>query len=400
MVDKLISKQKIIASPLPKLNKYLSDDDIEEIMINGIDNIFIISREKGKIKLDFTFTVNELADYVAYVIEVTGRNFKSREFIDGILPDGSRVNIVSKNVAKEYIITLRKYTQVPLTILDLIQDETLSVDVAAYLWTIIEGFGGLKPVNIFICGGTATGKTTFLNILLKFIPLNQRLIVIEDTRELNLSSFENSVRLVSDISNPDNLLDITINTLRMRPDRIIIGEVRGKEAKGLFAAMETGHDGCMATLHANNSADVINKLLSEPMKIPEVNISLLNVIVMLKREWNWDTKKTKRRVTQVSEISRIGNINLNHIYDTGKNNDNLNSEIKLYSSKIIEEFAEFFNISKNEVIDIIGYRAQILDHLVKTNKNKKYTTLELIDIFNQKRLNYISILEDIKRLKK
>ena len=368
------------------LSNLLRDDDIEEIMINANKNIFIFSRNQGSKKQSFSLSSEDLEKLVKLIIDYCKRDFEKRDFIDGILPDGSRVNVVIKELSDDYIITIRKYLQVKLTIIDLILTGLLTPNMAAYLWTIVEGFN-IKPVNIFVCGGTGTGKTSLLNIVFNFIDSKERLITIEDTRELDLSNFENSVSLVSDISNPDSLANITINTLRMRPDRIIIGEVRGKEAQSLFAAMDTGHDGCMATLHSNNSRDVITKLMSKPMDISEVNINLLDVIIILnKRVIN---NKVKRYISQITEVTRIGNINLNDIYSINDNRD-----ISIMNSSVLENYTELLGISKAQLKNVIDYRAQVLQEVCNLQKEgKRYNVNELKEkIFTNPKYSYKQIL--------
>jgi len=386
-------KREVFFKDISKINSplvdILKDDDIEEIMINSNINIFVFSRSFGSKKIDFKLSSEDLDKIVKLIISNCGRNFDKREFIDGILPDGSRVNVVSKNLTNDYVITIRKFLKAQLTIIDLILNNTLTASMAAYLWTITEGFR-IKPVNIFVCGGSGTGKTSLLNVIINFINPMERLVVVEDTRELDLSLFENSVSLVSDISNPDSLANITINTLRMRPDRIIIGEVRGREVQSLFAAMDTGHDGCMATLHSNNSTDVITKLMSKPMDIPEVSINLLDVIVMLKKEFH--NNKLKRYVSQITEVTRIGNINLNDIYAI--NNATESEDIRIMNSSVLEHYTDLINITKSQIKIVIDVRAEVLEGLCdKQRAGKIFVGSELKnEVFTNPEYSYQKIL--------
>jgi flagellar protein FlaI len=368
-----------------QLTKLFDSKDIEEIIINDYDKIFIIDRDQNKILTGISFTEKEYDKFIDVLINTVNKNFNKREFIDGSLPDKSRLNIVSTNVCSFHAITIRKFTRKPLTIIDLINSETVDSYTAAYLWTIIDGFK-IRPANIFICGGTGCGKTTFLNVLLDFINNKERIILIEDTNEIDVSNFEDSVSLLSDISNENSLYDITINTLRMRPDRIIIGEVRGKEAQGLFVAMDTGHDGCLATLHANNSEDTINKLLNKPMEISETNIPLLDLIIILKRQQI--NGKLKRKISQISEITKVGNISLNHIY---KENDGSPATTNIMLSQVSEKLCEIINISKNDFKKIVEYRAGLLDEI--SNSNPKIDKGELKKILHSIEFDYKTILE-------
>jgi len=345
------------------LTKLFESKEIEEIMINDLDKVFIIDRNQNKKQTEIVFTEKEYDELIDIFTNTVNKNFNKREFVDGSLPDKSRLNIVSKNVCNFQAITIRKFTKKPLTIIDLINLETLDVFSAAYLWTIIEGLK-IRPANIFVCGGSGCGKTTFLNVLLDFINDTERIVLIEDTNEIDLTNFKDSVSLISDISDENSLYNITINTLRMRPDRIIIGEVRGKEAQGLFVAMDTGHDGCLATLHANNSEDTISKLLTKPLEISETNIPLLDVIIILKKKIV--NEKIKRKISQISEIVKIGNISLNHIYKESELSTNTTN---IMLSSFAEKLCDLANITKKDLKKIVEYRANLLDEISKNKPN-------------------------------
>jgi len=168
---------------------------------------------------------------------------------------------------------------VPLSIIDLIKNGTLTPEMAAQFWIYIEGMG-IKPANILIAGGPGAGKTTILNALLCFIPISDRIVVIEDTLELNTDLEENCSRLESD--EDINLADLVKNSLRMRPDRVLVGEVRGSEALDLMTAMNIGKY-CMGTLHASTAREMIMRLENEPMNVPPVLINLVDVFVIMRR---------------------------------------------------------------------------------------------------------------------
>lgn len=345
-----------------ELTLLIDDDNLEEIMINNYNEIFVITRKNEHYKTDVSFTEKNYELLLKKIKKTISKDFIDRDFIDGILPDNSRINIVSKNISKFNLITIRKFLKRPLTIVDLINNKTINYEVAAYLWIVIDGLK-IKPANLFVCGGTSTGKTTFLNILLHFISKDNRVIGIEDTREIDISMFENNVSLVSNIADPDSLYNITINILRMRPDRIIIGETRGKEAKALFMAMDTGHQGCLSTIHANNSVDLVDKLVSSPMNIETVYIKLLNVIITVNKKII--DGKIYRYVSEITEIKRIGNITFNNVYL----NDNVESESKVnfMSSHFLEEICDKLNISKNKLKEIIENRIRTLRLIVEKN---------------------------------
>lgn len=369
-----------------QLTKLFEKKNIEEIIINDYDKVFIIDREQNKTLTGIKFKEKEYEELLDVFKNTVKRDFIKREFIDGALPDRSRINIVSKNVCDFNAITIRKFTEKPITIINLINDAVIDSYTAAYLWTVIDGFK-IKPANLFVCGGTSSGKTTFLNVLLDFVDNDERIILIEDTAEINISNFKDSVSLVSDISNKESLYEITINTLRMRPDRIIIGEVRAREVQGLFVAMDTGHNGCMATLHANNSEDAIIKLLNKPMEISETLLPLLDMIVILKKKLI--NGKTTRKLSQITEISKVGNINLNNIY---KDEENNNRPVDIMTSHFAEKLCSLVNITKKDFKRIIEYRTAILEEICVTKPD--ITREELKTLLHSPELEYLEILKN------
>jgi flagellar protein FlaI len=194
-------------------------------------------------------------------------------------------------------ITVTRAKGKPLSIIELIENGALTPELAAQFWLYVEGLG-VKPANIIISGGPGSGKTTFLNALLSFIPTNERIVVIEDTLELNTDTEENCSRLESD--DETSLADLVKNSLRMRPDRIIVGEVRGKEAQDLMTAMNIGKY-CMGTLHASTARETIIRLENEPMNVPSVLINLVDVFVIMRR-YNLHNR-IKRVVGEVVETA-------------------------------------------------------------------------------------------------
>jgi archaeal flagellar protein FlaI len=367
-----------------QLTRLFEAKDIEEIIINDYDKVFIIDREQKKTLTGITFTLEEYDELLEILKATVNRDFDKREFIDGSLPDRSRLNVVSKKVCGFNAITIRKFTKKPITIIDLITTKVVDAYTAAYIWTVVDGFK-VRPANLFVCGGTGSGKTTFLNLLLDFINTDERIILIEDTAEIDISNFVDSVSLVSDISNEDSLYEITVNTMRMRPDRIIIGEVRAREVQGLFVAMDTGHNGCMATIHANNSEDTIVKLLNKPMEISETNIPLLDLIIILRKKFV--EGKIIRKVSQITEISKVGNINLNNLY---KEDECDNCTIDIMTSHFAEKLCELVNISKKDFKKIIDYRAGLLDEICNSKPN--ISREDLKTILHSPSLNYVTIL--------
>jgi flagellar protein FlaI len=224
------------------------------------------------------------------------------------MPDGSRVNATIPPASVEgATLTIRKFRKDPYTIIDLMNNGTLSSDAAAFLWLCVDGLGA-KPANILIAGGTGSGKTTTLNCLATFIPDTERIITIEDTAELALP-MKHWVRLEARPPGLEGKGELTLdvltkNSLRMRPDRIIVGEVRHDEAFTLFTALNTGHDGCLGTIHANSPQETIVRVTSPPMNVPEVMLSGLDIIIV-EHKIHDRRKGTIRRITEIAELSGV-----------------------------------------------------------------------------------------------
>jgi pilus assembly protein CpaF len=242
------------------IGKLSNKSGINEIIINSLDNIYI-ERDGELIRLDAKISKLGLKIFCQDVATFNRVEFnKEKPILDGSLPDGSRINIISSAyTGKTPAVTIRRFNMSKNKLDD-------DKDVFMLGKKGIEFFKALvaSRQNIIISGGTGTGKTTLLNFLLQELPMNERVVTIEDTREL-YTPIPNSINLMSkntssNIENPLQTRDLVKNTLRMRPDRIIIGEVRGAEAFDLIQAMNTGHNGCMCSVHANNPADALSRL--------------------------------------------------------------------------------------------------------------------------------------------
>ena len=244
------------------LDTIINDDSITEVMINGPDNIFI--EQNGRLsKLDKKFeSQRRLEDIIQRIVGMAGREVnQANPICDTRLPDGSRVNVVLPPIALcGPTITIRKFSKTPMTIEKLIEYGSLTQDIADKLELMVKA-----KYNIFISGGTGSGKTTFLNALSNYIPKDERLITIEDSAELQITGVENLVSLETRNANASGAGQITIrdlikSSLRMRPERIVVGEVRGGEALDMLQAMNTGHDGSLSTGHANSTEDMLSRL--------------------------------------------------------------------------------------------------------------------------------------------
>jgi flagellar protein FlaI len=289
------------------LDYLLKDDNLEEIMVINKDHpVYVFHRECGMCITNIRFSSeDEIKDIATKIAREVGRRVDiNSPLLDARLPDGSRVNVTIPPISVDgTTITIRKFRKSPFSIIDLIKNKTLSSFAAAFLWLAVDGYG-YKAANILVSGGTGGGKTTTLNVLASFIPDDERIVTIEDTAELNLF-LNHWVRLESRPPNIEGEGEITMDiltkhSLRMRPDRIVVGEVRHKEAYTLFTAMNTGHDGCMGTLHANDAEETIVRVISPPMNVPEIMVSALDLIIVQNRLHT--PKGLVRRVVEISEI--------------------------------------------------------------------------------------------------
>ncbi len=304
------------------LEEYLSDDSVTEIMVNGAGEIFL--ERKGKIeKAERVFENTERLENTAERIASRSNRLVNTKtpILDTRLEDGSRVNIVLPPVAiNGPVITIRKFYDDPLTIDDLLEMNSVTKEAADFLKKAVQA-----GYNIFISGGTGSGKTTFLNILSEFVPGDERIITIEDSAELKLHNVANLVSLEARSGNVENenaihIRDLIKTSLRMRPDRIIVGEVRGPEAIDMLQAYNTGHDGSMSTGHANSAADMMTRLetmVLMGMDIPVAAIreqiaAALEIVVHLGR-----LRDRSRRVLEISEVRGVkdGRIELAKIFE-------------------------------------------------------------------------------------
>ncbi|MBQ8139875.1 MAG: CpaF family protein [Lachnospiraceae bacterium] len=292
---------------LDVLQKFVDDPSVTEIMINGCDHIFV---EKDGVlsEIDEKFESEEkLRDVIQQIVAGCNRVVnEASPIVDARLAGGSRVNIVMNPVALNGpIVTIRRFPENPITMDELILKKSISKEAASFLETLVKA-----KYNIFISGGTGSGKTTFLNVLSGFIPKGERVITIEDSAELQLQGIANLVRLETRNANTEGCEEISIRdliraSLRMRPDRIIVGEVRGAECWDMISGFNTGHSGGLSTGHANSARDMLSRLENMVMmgvEIPPAAIkqqiaSGLEIIVHLGR-----LRDRSRKVLEISEV--------------------------------------------------------------------------------------------------
>lgn len=291
---------------LGNLEVLLADKRLEEIVVNNAkDPILVYHREFGWLKTNLRVPTEARIRHYSTMIgrdcqkEITILN----PLMDASLPSGDRVNATLSPISsKGNTITIRKFHERPWTVTDFIKNGTFSYEVAALLWIAVQ-----YELSVLVTGGTGSGKTSALNVLGSFFPPNHRIISIEDTREIVLSDNLHWVPLVTRAPNPEGkgevtMLDLAINSLRMRPDRIVVGEIRRKkEAEVLFEAMHTGHS-VYATLHANNAHDAVVRLTNPPINIPKMMLPVVPLILVMVR----NRRTGKRRVLQIAEVMETG----------------------------------------------------------------------------------------------
>lgn len=380
-----------------EIDPLIRDDNLEEIMVIGIDKpVFVYHREYGMMKTNILFKdageVMNLIDSIAR--QINRRIDQESPILDGRLPDGSRVNATIPPISADGpSMTIRKFKRDPLTIIDLINSKTISVELAAFFWLCFDGLG-VKSANAIISGGTSSGKTTTLNALSSFINPKERIITIEDTLELQIPH-EHVIRMETRPPNVENRGELTMNdlvknSLRQRPDRIIVGEVRGSEAITLFTALNTGHSG-FGTLHSNDARETITRLTNAPMSVPNIMISAINFIIMQNRIYRPDGVSF-RRISEVAEVSGIeeGVIQLNKIFEWDPQSDTIKNVG--ITSKTLTEIANVSGNSLNSLYDEIKNREIVLQHMVDQNIRSirdVSTVLEMYYLDSQKVLNRI-----------
>lgn len=343
------------------LDLIIKDDTITEVMINGVDEIFIEKNGRLK-KLDQKFeSERQLEDIIQRIVGLAGREVnQANPIVDTRLPDGSRVNVVLPPIAlKGPTVTIRKFSKNPMTIQKLIEYGSITPEIADVLETLVKA-----KYNIIICGGTGSGKTTFLNAVSNYIPHDERVITIEDSAELQIEGIENLVSLETRNANSSGVGAITIrdlikSSLRMRPERIIVGEVRGAEALDMLQAMNTGHDGSLSTGHANSTKDMLSRLETMVLQgaeglplqaVRQQMASAIDIIVHLSR-----LRDKTRKTMEITEVLGYENdeIVLNPLYVFEEDE---NSTLEKVSGHLNRTKNPMKNIHK---LQLMGYKGTI-----------------------------------------
>jgi flagellar protein FlaI len=374
-----IKKQRTLAGILMHnslglgiIEMLLQDKNIEEIVINSSkESIWAYHMKLGWLKTNIylpseTTTYN----YAALIGRRVGTQITNlAPLMDAYMTTGDRANATLFPISsKGNTLTIRKFARRPWAITDFIKEGTLTSDVAAFLWLAIQ-----YELNIVVAGGTASGKTSLLNVLTCFIPPNHRVISIEETRELQLPRFMHWVPLTTRPPNPEgkgevSMLDLMINSLRMRPDRVLVGEIRrSREAEVLFEAIHTGHS-VYSTLHANTGEETFRRLVNPPINIPQTMLASLQLIAVMHR----DRRKNVRRLLEISELISSGGmeqmrIELNTVFRWIPSKDQIMQWGK--SHRVLNDIKLFTGMDDEELSKNLKEKKKILEWMTEKGIN-------------------------------
>ncbi len=355
---------------LGDLDMLLSDDNLEEIVINGPnDVVWLYHKKYGWCRTNLSIKDDEeIYNYASLIARKVGRQINVlNPLLDAHLYTGDRVNSTLFPISSfGNTITIRKFSRNPWTVSNLIANGTVSSEIMALIWLAMQ-----NELSLLVSGGTGSGKTSFLNAIAGFIPANQRVISIEDTRELTLPKYLQWVPLVTREANPEGkgevtMLDLLVNSLRMRPDRILVGEIRRRrEAEVMFEAMHTGHS-VYATLHADNAEQTITRLTTPPIDLPEEVLDALAGIVVQFRHRRYNI----RRTLEVAEVEKNGKLNIVYRWDSKTD------EIPKVGSykRIINLLNLYAGMTNREIEADIEEKMLILDWMVE----KKYFGIDQV----------------------
>ncbi len=343
-----------------KISQYLDDETVEDIMVNNTHNMFVYRAERGEQKLDSSITSQDALIRLVSKLKLYATNeLVKGNIMDIHLPNGSRANIITSPLG--YDITIRNFKRHPMSIIDLINKYELDYSLAARFWLYMDGLH-TRPANLLIGGMPASGKTTLLNAMFSFFRPEQRIVTIEDTYELDTSTQENCVKLETSEEMP--MEELVKNAIRMRPDMIIVGEVRGAEANDMITAMNIGKI-AMGTIHASNTRDLVSRLQHTPMNVPMDIVPVIDALIIVSTVYMAGTPV--RKITQISEISGIETqVLLSDLYkyDYGTHK----SSTMLPSVTYRDTLSKLLGVSPTDIIAEERVRAAILERLNQLGK--------------------------------
>jgi flagellar protein FlaI len=348
---------------LGKIEILLKDVFLEEIVINNhTDPVWVYHKKHGWLVTNIKLvTESKIRHYATMIGRDVGKEITTLSpLMDAHLLTGDRVNATLSPISsKGNTITIRKFSADPWTITKFIKDHTISIEAAAFIWFAIQ-----NELSILVAGGTGSGKTSMLNVISNFFPPNQRILSIEDTRELVLPANLHWVPMETRLPNPEgkgeiSMLDLLVNSLRMRPDRILVGEIRRqREAQVLLEAMHTGHS-VYATIHANNAEEVVVRLTNPPIDIPKPMISSLSLILVQSR----NRRTGKRRTLQLAEVTPTGDPKILYQLNVAKDSIDRISN----SESVLEKLKLYTGWSEVEINNDMMQKIRILNWMIKKN---------------------------------
>ena len=372
----------------------LSDENLEEVVINNSkEPVWVYHKKFGWLVTNVIVDSEEqIKNYASIIGRRVGRQVTIlNPLMDAHLLSGDRVNSTLFPIStKGNTLTIRKFRRKPWTMTDFIENKTLDYDTAALLWLCVQ-----YELSIIIGGGTATGKTSLLNVILPFVPPDQRIITIEETRELNLPNFLHWIPLTTRAPNPEGkgevkMIDLLVNSLRMRPDRIVVGEVRRQpEAEVLFEALNTGHS-VYSTLHANTAEEAFRRLTSPPINLPPDLIRSLPLFAIMFRQ----RRKNIRRLFEISEVVSGDKVGINKIYSWDARKD---KQIKVGESKrLTDEIKMFTGLNKEEIDKDINEKVEVLKWMVKHKVNTINTVGKVVSEYYADKQNLLKNMKEKK----
>jgi len=378
---------------LGKIEFLINDPHLEEIVIiSSKEPIRVYHKKYGWLITNITpKSEEEIINYSNIIARRVGRQITVlTPLLDAHVVTGDRANAVLYPICtKGNTITIRKFARDPFTIVDLIENKTVDIEIAALLWLAIE-----YEMNVLISGGTASGKTVFLNSCMPFIPPNHRIISMEDTRELMLPEFLYWCPLVTRTPNPEgkgevSMLNLLVNALRMRPDRIVLGEIRRqKEAEVLFEAMHTGHS-VYATVHADTANETIRRLTNPPINIPPNMLSNVNLNVIMFR----DRKRGIRRVFQVAEfMPGKEKITSNILYRWVPESDKFVVHNK--SLALFDELSRHTGMSEKQIIEEINKRKKIFEWILRNKLRDLNSIGKIMNLYYTNKEKLASVIKN------
>ncbi|MFH1365697.1 MAG: ATPase, T2SS/T4P/T4SS family [archaeon] len=377
---------------LGEIEFLINDSLLEEIVIpSSKEEIKVFHKHYGWLSTNIKVKKEEeIINYSNIIARRVGRQITVLDpLLDAHLITGDRVNAILYPISTDgNTITIRKFARDPYTIVDLVNNQTCTLEIASLLWLAIE-----YEMNVLISGGTASGKTSLLNACMPFIPPNHRIISVEDTRELMLPEFLYWTPLVTRTANPEGkgeigMLDLLINSLRMRPDRIVLGEMRRKEeAMVLFEAMHTGHS-VYATVHADSASETISRLINPPLSVPQNLLKAVNLNVIMFR----DRKKGIRRVSQVAEFEVMDDrAEANILYRWIPEQDKIVKQNE--SSRFFEDLSRNTGMSEIEINKNLLLKQKILSTLIKNKIRNMKDFGKIVNLYYVNKEELIKIIE-------